>query len=224
MNQEVVEFKCTDCGSTVPADAKACPNCGASFEQTAQPDEVDYTCSECGEIIELQAKACPKCGAILYVQYYSVSIGKLALLSICSIGIYQLYWFYKNWVLIKEQERKKILPVVRAIFSLIFCHQLFKRILVSAQSVGYKQKYSPWILTIAYIIIPFLYKLANPLWVFSLFSFVPLLTVQRAVNFNNSKVAPDLVENSHLSAGETILVVVGGLIVGLMVVWTFSTA
>ena len=34
MNEEIVEFECTDCGATVPTDAKSCPKCGASFEET----------------------------------------------------------------------------------------------------------------------------------------------------------------------------------------------
>ena len=34
MKTEDVEYQCSDCGSTVPADAKVCPNCGASLEES----------------------------------------------------------------------------------------------------------------------------------------------------------------------------------------------
>ena len=34
METEVVEYQCSDCGSTVLADDKVCKNCGASLEET----------------------------------------------------------------------------------------------------------------------------------------------------------------------------------------------
>ena len=43
MIDEQHEFVCTDCGTTVQADAKVCPKCGASFEDPipeANPPEL----------------------------------------------------------------------------------------------------------------------------------------------------------------------------------------
>ncbi len=37
--------------------------------------------------------------------FFTTSTLKLTLMSICTFGIYELYWFYKNWVLIKEGTR-----------------------------------------------------------------------------------------------------------------------
>jgi hypothetical protein len=37
--------------------------------------------------------------------FFPVSILKLVLLSLCSFGLYQFYWFYKNWQYVKEHER-----------------------------------------------------------------------------------------------------------------------
>ncbi len=36
------------------------------------------------------------------VYFFTTSTLKLMLMSICTFGIYELYWFYKNWVLISQ--------------------------------------------------------------------------------------------------------------------------
>ncbi|MBR7152991.1 MAG: zinc ribbon domain-containing protein [Candidatus Methanomethylophilaceae archaeon] len=68
-------FVCTDCGSEVPSDAKACPKCGARFDQGSVETEVRhvdgsvdtsteyFVCGDCGEKVPSNAKRCPKCGA-----------------------------------------------------------------------------------------------------------------------------------------------------------------
>jgi hypothetical protein len=50
------------------------------------------------------------------VAYFPVSPFKLVTLSICTLGLYQIHWFYKNRAFIKAQEKSGILPVMRAIF------------------------------------------------------------------------------------------------------------
>jgi hypothetical protein len=37
--------------------------------------------------------------------YFAVSLLKLTVMSVCTFGIYELYWFYKNWRLIMEREK-----------------------------------------------------------------------------------------------------------------------
>jgi hypothetical protein len=38
--------------------------------------------------------------------FFAVSISKFIVLSICSIGIYDLYWFYKNWQFVRARSRQ----------------------------------------------------------------------------------------------------------------------
>jgi len=47
--------------------------------------------------------------------YFAVSPLKLVVMSICTMGIYELYWFYKNWVLIKERESLDIKPFLESL-------------------------------------------------------------------------------------------------------------
>ena len=57
--------------------------------------------------------------------FYVVSTRKLLLLHFFTVGVYPLYWFYKNWSLYSKNAGKKMLPVMRAIFSIFFAHSLF---------------------------------------------------------------------------------------------------
>ena len=50
--------------------------------------------------------------------FFTASVLKLIVMSVCTMGIYQLYWFYKNWKLIKDRTGQKIRPFWRAFFLL----------------------------------------------------------------------------------------------------------
>ena len=53
--------------------------------------------------------------------FFAVSVPKLILLSTCTSGLYELFWFYKNWRLVREREDSDILPFWRAFFGFFFC-------------------------------------------------------------------------------------------------------
>lgn len=77
---------------------------------------------------------------------------------------------------------------------------------------GYIEKYSPGWITFFYIALAVLWRLPDPWWLISTFSFVPLLSVQRAINFNNSKVNPNYTENNKFSGRIIIVTVIGGIL------------
>jgi rubrerythrin len=76
------EFECSKCGTSVRAEDKFCPKCGANLEEIISKEEnyvesttspesseinekLEYECSECGTSVREEDKLCPKCGAIL---------------------------------------------------------------------------------------------------------------------------------------------------------------
>jgi hypothetical protein len=61
-------------------------------------------------------------------QFYVVSIKKFWTLFVCTQGSYLVYWMYKNWQLIKSQTQLSCWPVARAIFSIFFFHDLYRRV------------------------------------------------------------------------------------------------
>ncbi len=57
-------------------------------------------------------------------RFYIVSGVKFLLLYLLTMGLYGLYWDYKQWALIKRATRGDEWPVMRAIFSVFFQHSL----------------------------------------------------------------------------------------------------
>ncbi|QXH48590.1 hypothetical protein KSS93_12075 [Pseudomonas xanthosomatis] len=58
--------------------------------------------------------------------FYVVSRGKFLTLHILSLGLYQLYWAYKNWKQVERSTGEKLWPVARAFFALFFTHALYR--------------------------------------------------------------------------------------------------
>lgn len=184
------------------------------------------------------AKFCNKCGkplgtqGISTIEYFAISPKRLALLSIITFGVYEIYWFYKNWEAVEKFEGQKIYPFWRAIFVVFFCYSLFKKVLESAKSHAYKNSYSPRWLATAYIL---LLAVDNGLGkveshdiglnlirlVIANATFVPLLSVQKAINFNNEKVKTDFKLRKEFSGGEVVLIVIGIIWFLLVLVGTF---
>ncbi len=52
----VFVFGCLSCGKTVAGKEKACPRCGASF------DDVKFECPFCGELVSPSQTRCRSCG------------------------------------------------------------------------------------------------------------------------------------------------------------------
>ncbi|MGY0646353.1 MAG: DUF4234 domain-containing protein, partial [Paraglaciecola chathamensis] len=68
------------------------------------------------------------------IHYFTVSTFKLVVMSIFTFGIYDLYWFYRNWTALKKLERPEIMPFWRAFFAPLFAYSLFSRIQQSVDS------------------------------------------------------------------------------------------
>ncbi len=58
---------------------------------------------------------------------YVVGLFKFWLLMVGTLGMYGLYWFYKNWALLNRQH-KAYWPVMRSIFAIFFTHRLFDEV------------------------------------------------------------------------------------------------
>jgi hypothetical protein len=58
--------------------------------------------------------------------YFPVSLPKLFVLSIATGGLYQLYWFYRNWKYIKARNGSAIMPFWRALFTPIWFYPFYQ--------------------------------------------------------------------------------------------------
>ena len=60
--------------------------------------------------------------------YYTMSPAKLAAMIALTMGLYSLVWFYRHWQTIRQRFEEDIWPVPRALFGVISCFWLTKRL------------------------------------------------------------------------------------------------
>lgn len=58
------------------------------------------------------------------VVFYTVSKRKFFILYLATVGLFVVYWSYRNWSLIKAQTGLKCRPVMRGLFLIFFLHSL----------------------------------------------------------------------------------------------------
>ncbi len=156
--------------------------------------------------------------------FFGVSLTKLVVMSVCTFGLYQLYWCYKQWQAERKQSHEDLSPFWRAFFAPLWGFSLFDRIRSAAEFRRVEVTWSPNWLGFAFLILMWLWRLPDPYWLVSYLSFLPLLPVQSAVNRLNSVAAPDAPRNASYSGANVVMIVVGALLVALAIVGAFLPA
>ena len=153
--------------------------------------------------------------------FFAVSTTKLFVMSICTLTFYQLYWFYKNWCLIKMRELSDIWPVPRAIFSILFCYSCFARI--RDYKASGQPGFSAGAVATCWIVISMLHRLPDPYWLLSLLAPVCLIPVQGYVNRINRAENPDHDPNGKFSLWNWVAIAFGSLmLIGNVLALFFS--
>jgi len=188
-------------------------------------------CFSCGEEMQDGALECSHCGELVHdvetdvpptPVYLPVSLTKLIVMSIFTLGLYQIYWFYTNWRLIRENERLKINVGLRAIFPIFFCYSLFKRIFERAKSLDLITSANAGGLSVGWIVFAYiLIYLPDPFRLLSFSSVLFLLPAQRASNAVNELLTPGYDRNTRFRPLNILLIVIGGMFWFLAVIGTF---
>jgi hypothetical protein len=126
-------------------------------------------------------------------------IWQFIILDIISLGIYELYWLYKNWKFIMEYQERKISPIWRTVFAFLFSFSLYNEIYSLAEEKGYRRKVSP-------ILPAFGYFILSLIWRFSLIplGFIPLIHAVKVFDYYWSKEQTGLEKKKSFSKGEYI--------------------
>ncbi len=120
---------------------------------------------------------------IQYVQYESLSIIKLLIMSLFTLGIYQFVWFYKQWQANKIIYSRYIHSLWRALFAFFTCIELFP--LINKRLTNEKKTFNSSFMIIIFwlsIIIP---RVDNDFWYVNILSILPILIIQRKINIYN---------------------------------------
>ncbi len=150
--------------------------------------------------------------------FFAVSIPKLLLMSLCTLGLYPIYWFYRNWTLIMYQERLAISPAWRALFSIFYCYSCFARIRDFSHPAAPAAGSVPaGPLAAGFIVVSLLWRLPDPYWVVGLASPLFLIPAQRRANQINGALEPGHDPNARFSGLNWVALVGGGLLLLLAI-------
>lgn len=153
--------------------------------------------------------------------FFTASPAKLILMSVCTMGFYELYWFYKNWVLCAGRSEKKIRPIWRAVFAPIWVFSLFKIIKGEAEEYKVPQDFRPTLLGIVYIVLSCLMNLPDPYWLLSYLTVVPIVLANNMASAVNERIVPGFVENDRFSLKNWLALGLGGIVFVLILIGTF---
>jgi hypothetical protein len=153
--------------------------------------------------------------------FFPVSALKFVVMSTVTFGIYEVYWFYKNWKLIKQQKGWSISPFWRAFFGVFFCYSCFKQINETSLAHGLSFSPSPGLFATLWIIFTLTWRLPEPFWLVCFTAPFFLIPIQNCVNRLNAVVAPNHNTNSKFSGWNIAGIVAGGIFFLLAIVGTF---
>lgn len=153
--------------------------------------------------------------------YFTVGPAKLVLLSLCTFGLYELYWFYRNWQCVKHRLDLDIWPFWRAFFAPLWLFSLTAHVRDHGRQVGLSTSLSPIAVGGAYLAISILWRLPDPYWLVSMLSFLPLLLVQDAADRVAVAVDGKDPQLQRLNVWNWTALVVGGGLLILSLIGTF---
>lgn len=145
---------------------------------------------------------------------------RFSLLCVFTWGLYEVFWFHRQWRWLKEKDGLKIWPVARAIFAFFFADALFKRVFELAEEKGDAPRTASW-LSVAYIALLLTARLPFPWTMISLLSFIPMLPAVHALNFYWTRELPDAPAPEGFTVGEIVTLIIGGLFSALVIIGAF---
>ena len=153
--------------------------------------------------------------------FYSISLVKFGIMSFATCGLYELYWMYKNWVLVKDRTGENISPFWRSFFAFFWIYALLDRSRKTMSEIDPRSKPGELLagpFAVGYILLSLSYKLPDPFSFISFFSFVPLLFVQMVLNEVNSRVVPGCPINSKFTWINWIWLVIFSIVLVLAII------
>lgn len=156
--------------------------------------------------------------------WFPVTTPKLLLMSLCTLGLYQVYWLYQHWQCVRQRERSDIMPFWRAVFGLFFVHALYARINDSARNAGLPPNGHANALAALWIVLGLLWKLPEPWTLLGFLAPLALVPMQQLASRINTTRVPEHDRNGRYSLANRLALGFGGLLVLMTVMGTFMLA
>jgi hypothetical protein len=198
-----------------PPDTKRCPFCSEEILLDA------VKCRHCGEWLTSPP---PGRGPAAAARRYSDAqpVWQLVLLSVLTMSIYNLRWFYRTWKQLKQDRDLDMSPGLHTlglfvpILNIVLVLNLLREIKEYNEEAGIDARYAPGAVLAGFIAANLLIWLPAPWWTLSLLSVIPLAFAQRALNGYWRARQPALSVRRALTGGQVATVVAGGVFVLLL--------
>jgi len=163
--------------------------------------------------------------------FFQTSPQKMAVLSVATLGLYQLFWFHKQWYR-RKAHGEDVIPILRTIFAVLFAYSLFQTVnrevarrlppdqpLASSLS----EPLNAGGLALGFFVLALLSQLLPGLLALAgLLSVVPLMIVQKKMNELHAEMGFDANAGANYGAGAIVALVIGGLWWLLMLIGLFA--
>ncbi len=154
--------------------------------------------------------------------FVAVPTARFVLMSLVTLSLYQIWWFYKNWSRVKQRTGRQIRPFWRAIFSPIFCYQLVKTVRTTSEKLAVPAGLSAGAITGLYLALILCERLPDPWWWISLASFAPLLPVVRHIEALHAALYPGFDCYARFGRGHVLALVLCLPLSGLALLGSFG--
>lgn len=144
--------------------------------------------------------------------FFAVSVFKLTLMSIFTVGLYQAYWFYKQWQHVRRREGH-VSPFWRAVFGVFFCYGLFTRVRDYNRAGVVPRELAAGPLAAGWIVSSvFGQLLPEPYFWLGVLTVAFMLPVQARINEINRQCVPGHDRNDRLTALNWLGIVLGAVV------------
>jgi len=232
--------RCPHCGQGIPIEAVKCRHCGRPVGEEAArlgpaPAGGGFGAEEEGGApgyavrrgerygaetpgpggYPLQTRAPHAGAAAAGGDSHAQPAWQLVLLSMATLGIYELYWFYRNWKHFRDHRGWDVSPgwrtagLVVPVLGLVLAYYQLKDVREYLEKDGIRETYSPGWVLFGWLALSALWRLPDPFWLLSSFSVFPLVAVQGPLNAYWEKEQPGARIRTSLSGGQIALLVLG---------------
>ncbi|HET6762391.1 MAG TPA: hypothetical protein VFH27_01935 [Longimicrobiaceae bacterium] len=151
--------------------------------------------------------------------FHPVALSKVLVLFLSTLGLYQVFWAYRNWARLREHTGQGLSPFWRSLFSGLWGFVLFREVRDDAVSRGVGVSWRGGWLGLLYLALGLGWRLDGPVMLIAFAAILPILIVQHTINeaARSAGIEPDGVYRGvHVP-----LIAVGPAIMALVVYGAF---
>lgn len=107
--------------------------------------------------------------------YFATPPVKFVAMSLCTLGLYEIYWSYKNWHFVKDRDGSEIMPFWRAFFYPLWHYSLLTELNKALESKALSSGAYRGFLAASVLILTPTWRLPDPYWLVSFLTFLGFL-------------------------------------------------